>query len=217
MKSEEVYQSIRERIIAGVYAPGEGITEDALGRALKTSRTPIRAALIRLQSEGLVNIIKNKGTFVRRITPVDLAEIFQLRMILEGAAARYCTDLIDETKIGTIKAQLEKCHKKGVEDTRKVQLGLDVHALIIEYTGNQRLKEVLDQLTAQILWVINIAARIPGRVEKSLDQHFAIADALCARNGKLAEKKMVEHLQSSMEDMLDVQNYKFVGLTIDHL
>jgi DNA-binding GntR family transcriptional regulator len=217
VKSEEVYKGIREKIISGVYAPGEGITEDALGRDLKTSRTPIREALIRLHSEGLVNIIQNKGTFVRRIRPIDLAEIFQLRMILEGAAARYCVDLVDEKKIGAIKAQLEKCHKKGVEDTRKARLGLDLHALIIEYTGNQRLKEVLDQLSAQILWVRDIAARIPGRVEKSLNQHIAIADALCAKNGKLAEKNMVDHLQSSMKDVLDLRNYKFVGLSIEHV
>ena len=82
---------LRRAFFDGNIKGGQSLTEEALSKAYGVSRTPVREALIRLESEGLVTIIKNKGAFVREITPTDVAEIFQLRILMEGYGARLCS------------------------------------------------------------------------------------------------------------------------------
>ena len=87
MGRKPVYLSIREAIIKGKLKPGQPLAEESLSRLFGVSRTPIREALIKLESEGLVTIIKNFGTFVREMTASDICEVFQLRILLESFAA----------------------------------------------------------------------------------------------------------------------------------
>ena len=89
-----VYRAIEQDILSGRYAVGSSLTELALTADLGVSRTPIRAALVRLEGEGLVRLVPNKGAVVLGISPEDLADIYRMRMRLEGLAAARAAERI---------------------------------------------------------------------------------------------------------------------------
>ncbi len=205
---EIAYNIIRDQIINGHLKPGQPITEERLSRDLDMSRTPVREALIRLQLEDLVRIIDNKGATIMEITPVDIAEIFQLRVLVEPYAAKTCVEFVEKEKLKKMKRQLESIAPSD--------LGIslyevhDLHHLIIQSAGNRRLTKWLSALQSQILWTLNLERKIPGRIERSIAEHLNIIKALLEGNGNLAEKCMREHLESNMADLLAVGNYKYL-------
>ena len=203
---EIAYKIIRDRIINGHLKPGQPITEEQLSRDLDMSRTPVREALIRLQFEDLVRIIDNKGATVMEITPVDIAEIFQLRLLVEPYAADTCVEFVDKEKLKKMKRRLENIVPSDLSNNEVH----DLHHLIILSAGNRRLTKWLSTLQSQILWTLNLERKIPGRDEKSIAEHLNIINALLEGNGNLAEKCMREHLESNMADLLAVENYKYL-------
>jgi DNA-binding GntR family transcriptional regulator len=213
---EIAYNIIRDQIINGHLKPGQPITEERLSRDLKMSRTPVREALIRLQFEDLVRIIDNKGATIMEITPVDIAEIFQLRLLVEPYAAKTCVEFIDKEKLEKMKRHLENIAPSDFSNTTPGDLGTslydvhDLHHLIIRSTGNRRLTKWLSTLQSQILWTLNLERKIPGRIERSIAEHMNIINALLEGNGIRAAKYMREHLESNMADLLAVENYKYL-------
>ena len=213
---EIAYKVIRDRIINGHLKPGQPITEERLSRDLDMSRTPVREALIRLQFEDLVRIIDNKGATIMEITPVDIAEIFQLRLLVEPYAAKTCVEFVDKEKLKKMKRHLENLAPSDLLNTAPGDLGTslyevhDLHHLIIQFAGNRRLTKWLSTLQSQILWTLNLERKIPDRIERSITEHLHIINALLEGNGNQAEKCMREHLESNMADLLAVGNYKYL-------
>lgn len=213
---ETAYETIRDKIINGQLKPGQSITEEWLSKALNMSRTPVREALIRLQADDLVRIINNKGAMVAEITPRDIAEIFQLRVLVEPYAANICTEFIDNGELEKLKFNLKILQQSELSQTALEEMGTslyevhDLHSLIIQSAGNRRLIKLLNTLQSQILWTLNLERRIPGRIERSLKEHLNIIEALLDGDGDRAEKCMREHLESNMADLLDVNNYKYL-------
>ena len=89
--AEHVYQAFKRDIIAGIYKPGEALSENILGRRYSTSRTPVREAAVRLERENLVRIVPQKGYFVKLISVSGLNELYEYRALLECAAAELAT------------------------------------------------------------------------------------------------------------------------------
>ena len=213
---EIAYERIRNRIINGHLKPGQPITEEQMSQALDMSRTPVREALIKLQFEDLVRMVGNRGATVMEITPVDIAEIFQLRLLVEPYAARTCVEFIDKEKLKELKEELtmlarSDLSKNGLEDLGTSLYEVhNLHDLIIQAAGNRRLARLSNTLQSQILWMLNMERRIPGRIGRSLKEHLDIVNALLAGNGERAEKHMREHLESNMTDLLDIKNYKYL-------
>lgn len=213
---ETAYETIRDKIINGQLKPGQSITEEWLSKALNMSRTPVREALIRLQADDLVRIINNKGAMVAEITPRDIAEIFQLRVLVEPYAANICTEFIDNGELEKLKFNLKILQQSELSQTALEEMGTslyevhDLHSLIIQSAGNRRLIKLLNTLQSQILWTLNLERQIPGRIERSLKEHLNIIKALQNGDGYRAEKCMREHLESNMADLLDVNNYKYL-------
>ncbi len=111
---KDAYRFIRNAILNGELEPGDPITEEWLSINLKISRTPIREALVRLQSEGLIVLENNRRT-VTSISPVDILEIFEIRLLLEPYAARTCIGVINKDEVERIRDYT--CHLLG--DSRK--------------------------------------------------------------------------------------------------
>ena len=213
---EIAYEKIRDRIISGHLKPGQPITEEQLSKELDMSRTPVREALIKLQSEELVRMVGNRGAAVMEITPVDIAEIFQLRLLVEPYAARACVEFIDKKKLREIREKLTILAQSDLSKTVLEDLGTslyevhDLHDLIIQAAGNRRLARLFNTLQSQILWMLNLERRITGRIGRSIQEHLNIVNALLASNGDSAEKYMREHLESNMADLLNIENYKYL-------
>lgn len=207
---KELYESIRQDIIDGKLKGGQPLTQEFLGNQFKTSRTPVREVLSRLESEGLIKNLGRKGAFVQEITPIDVSEIYELRIILESHAAGVCAQIGCKDTAKKIKEELQEVNKKGVALSYKIEAGLKLHRFIIAATENSRLKVILNHLEGQILRTRYLAAHIPARVEKYHKQHLRIAEAICSGNKIAAEKRMKEHLTITLRDILKLSNFSYV-------
>ncbi|MCE5283054.1 MAG: GntR family transcriptional regulator [Deltaproteobacteria bacterium] len=210
----KAYQIIRDGIISGTIRAGESVTEKWFcDYAGGMSRTPIREALIQLQGENLITIIDNKGVIINEISPLDIKEIFQLRMLIEPFIASDSVDSIDRDKVQKYKDQLDTVLQyedplEGMTECGMVSEDLNaIHSIIYSASANGRIIHILRNLQSQIMWVIKRVERVPGRVLKTISEHREIADAILKGNGKLAGRKMKAHLESTMNDMLNHNNY----------
>lgn len=210
-KTDSVYERLRDEIIEGVINPEQNLTEEWLRGHLNVSRTPVREALIRLQEDGLVTLIKNKGAFLTPFGISDIIDIFNLRILLEGFATRTCVDFIDQERVRMIHDRLEELAAIPERYDEKVKLGTDLHGLIIESAQNPRLEKIIKTLQAQVMWVRFQAERI-GRVNKSLGEHRKIAKAIQVRDKKQAEKSMQRHLETVLKDLVDPRSLKQLSL-----
>lgn len=200
---ESIELRIQNAILEGVLEPGQPVTENWLCNYLDVSRTPVREALIRLESAGLVKIVKNKGAFIQEITPVDISEIFELRILLESHAARVCVNFLDQEKLRGLLAQFQEFDQGERFDPEKTELGYRLHEFIIESTGNRRLKALVAMLNTQIVWVRSFATMVPGRVDRSFREHLDLLEALADKDGLRAGKAMDAHLTRTRDEMLD--------------
>jgi DNA-binding GntR family transcriptional regulator len=210
-KTINVYERLRDEIVRGTIHPEQAITEEWLKEHLDVSRTPIREALIRLQEDGLVTLIKNKGAFLTPFGITDIIDIFNLRVLLEGFAARTCVDFIEQEKVKHIQDRLEELAVVPERYDEKVKAGTDLHALIIESAKNARLTKIITTLQAQVMWVRFQAERI-GRVDKSLHEHLKTTKAILAHDRNQAEKSMRKHLENVLKDLIDPKNLKQLSI-----
>ncbi|RLE08368.1 hypothetical protein DRZ78_01220, partial [Candidatus Aerophobetes bacterium] len=150
-KSEKVYDILLENIIRRRLTPGERLVERDLAEKLGVSKTPIREALSRLRKEGLVEGTSYHGFFVTRISPKDMEEIYELREVIEGLAARNATKKINEEQIeqlNSIIRSFEQCvRKKDLEGYSF--LDLEFHNLLATISKNKRLSEIMQLLRNQ--------------------------------------------------------------------
>jgi DNA-binding GntR family transcriptional regulator len=189
----KIYEILRNEIITLCLSPGEPLLEQTLARRFKVSRTPIREVLRRLNHEGLVEIIPQKGAFVAVIGLSDVHEVFQIREALEGLAARIAASRMDKGQLDSIEHKLSE---RSMEEA--AQAGARLHQFILEATENRRLLSMMEILKGQIDRLRAVAGRFPGRTSKSIEEHKEILTALKAKNGELAEKAMRRHIRSTM-------------------
>src|SRR3954447_1524258 len=109
---------LREAIISGDLAPGQVLGEEQLGRQLGISRTPVREALVLLRSEGLVDTPPNRPAIVRNFDRDDLHEIYSIRAVLEGYAARLAAERLTDQDLATLERTCERYHELGRHDER---------------------------------------------------------------------------------------------------
>jgi DNA-binding GntR family transcriptional regulator len=198
------YESIREAICKWDLKPGSPVTEKWIGEHLNMSRTPVREALIRLQSDGLITVTNTRAT-VTTVSLVDINDIYQLRLVLEPYAAVACINRIDKEKLLEMRKSTEELLplKKQTFDADIH----DLHRLIIDSTGNKRFINFMKTLDYQIMRLLHVSAYIPGRVTRSLEEHLPIIDAILAGDAAMAENQMRIHIESNMKDSLESANF----------
>jgi GntR family transcriptional regulator, trigonelline degradation regulator len=199
-----VYREIREAIIGLRLTPGEPLREAAIAEQLGVSKTPIREALARLQQEGLVELTSFKGAIVSSYSPEDLQEIYELRAMLEGAAARNAAARSSQETRAQLLAVLDRSRalRDAGELTDLASLLGDFDQIIYEQVTNARIKALIDNLRAHLTRIGNLTEAIPGRVEASVEEHAAIVDAIVRQDPEDAERLMRLHIASVLADQL---------------
>ena len=201
---EMVYSRLEEEILSGELARGTALGEIALAKRLGVSRTPIRGALHRLSEEGLVEIKPNRGAIVVGVSDDDLVDTYKIRMRLEGLASSMAAERMD----GDAKARLEEIVElsefylaKGDVDKLK-ELDTDFHLVIYQASGNRTLSKILTELHRNIRSYRRIALTVPGRLERSIEEHRDILDAIKSGNADQAEKLTSLHIERAMKNMI---------------
>jgi DNA-binding GntR family transcriptional regulator len=191
---------IRDGILEGRLRPGERLREDMLAKELDVSRTPVREAIAMLQAEGLLDGHQHRGAQVRSYTPAELEEIYDLRSILEGYAARRAATRItqrDLTRLRTSVERMEKLKPKDLEHL--VQQNGIFHDTILQAADSQRLVAMVTQTRALPLIYQSYAWYTPAQLSLSLEYHRRVLSALERHDAEQAEYDMRHHLFNARE------------------
>ncbi len=149
---EKAYTEIRRRILSGELNADAPLSEYQLADELELSRTPVREAVKRLEREGLLQSIPNRGTFVAELTVRDISEIYQVREQLEGFAARVAAETTSEESIKKLEEEITILNTlaKAGNLAEVVDSDIRLHKQIIASTQNSRLIEMLGTLDDQM-------------------------------------------------------------------
>lgn len=202
--SEHVYKVIREGIFAGRFSEGERLREAELSRTFGVSRTPVREALRRLVAEGLVVGEPHKGVVIAQLSEEDIHELFTLRSLLEGYAARKAAlGITDEgvEKLRNIESEIERVfsEKRGgfMRDVR--ELNTEFHELLFSFTGNPQLVSFISILNHMPITESTFARYTEEGVHRSINCHHQLIEALHARDPEWAEAAMRNHILSARD------------------
>lgn len=186
------YDSIKEYILDGRLDEDDRLTEESLANKLGISKSPIREALNRLESEGLIRIQPRKGAYLRRLSLKELEDLYDLREALEVHVVRttHVTPALSKELNDSIKRSrsLLKVHNKP----KYIEEDVKFHALLASGTGNDELCRTLTNLQNQI-W---LSRRKTYDLSSSLapDFHQAISDALAKNDREKAQTEMRQHI-----------------------
>lgn len=199
-----VYEEVRQAIIDLRLRPGEPLREAGIAEQLGVSKTPIREALTRLEQEGLVETTSFKGAVVSGYSPRDLEEIYELRGLLEGAAARSAADNASDETRAELRAVVGRSRElRDAGDLAELAGLLGRFDLIVyDQVTNHRIQALIDNLRAHLTRIGKLTEGIPGRVAASVEEHAAIVEAIMRRDPDDAERLMRRHIASVLADQL---------------
>ncbi|HZE06228.1 MAG TPA: GntR family transcriptional regulator [Solirubrobacteraceae bacterium] len=191
---------IREGILEGRLRPGDRLKEDMLAKELAVSRTPVREAIAMLQAEGLLEAQQHRGAQVRSYTPGELEEIYDLRSILEGYAARRAATRITDAELDRLRASCDRMEKLKPKDLEHLveQNGI-FHDTILQAADSQRLVTMVTQTRALPLTYQSYAWYTPEQLSLSLEYHRRVLSALERHDAEQAEHDMRHHLFNARE------------------
>ncbi|MFE7841102.1 GntR family transcriptional regulator [Streptomyces sp. NPDC057474] len=189
---------LRQAILHGEMAPAQRLVENELAEQFGVTRASIRAALIDLEAEGLVERIRNRGSRVRVVTVEEAVAISECRMVLEGLCAAKAATLATDDQLAEL-ADIGTAMTKAVADGEPVtysELNQRLHTRIREISGQQVAVELLERLNAQLVRHRFQLALRPGRPQHSLGEHLAMIETITARDPRAAEEAVRAHLMS---------------------
>lgn len=199
-----VTEELREAIIELRLRPGDPLREAALAQQLGVSKTPLREAFARLEQEGLVETTSFKGAVVTGYSERDLNEIYELRALLEGAAARAAAERSTSETLGALSDLVVRSRELREAGDLGGLAGLleEFDVLVYAQVANERIGALIENLRAHLTRIGKLTESIPGRVEASVEEHAAIVDAIAAHDPDEAERLMRVHIGSVLADQL---------------
>jgi DNA-binding GntR family transcriptional regulator len=200
---DKAYNVIKSAILSLKLKPGDPLVESDLAQQLGISKTPVRDALLELEREGFVTKILFKGTYVTEVTLKDVREVFQVRAVLEGLAARLAAPLLSAEELEDTEEIITAAEAALAEGDIALcsEHGKRFHNLIINKAGNQWLQSITRNLDDHLQRFRLLSDQINGRLNKSLKEHRKILEALRGRDPLAAEESVRDHLFSVLQDL----------------
>ena len=195
--TQVVSGQIRGRILDGTLKPGERLVEDRLSAELGVSRVPVREALRSLSAEGLVTLLPRRGATVVDVTPEDVAELVEVRALLEGLNARLAAQRHDPEIVALLEETLARGNEAAKAGTAEelARLNAEFHERLAEASRNSVLSEVMRGLRERT----SIAFAINGRTRAREDwqEHSGVLAAVIAGDAELAALLATRHVQNA--------------------
>ncbi len=194
--SDQVSQAITDGLIDGRFQPGDSLVENELSEMLGISRSPIREALVELQKAGLITKRPGRRAVIRSWSTRDLEELFAIRALLEGYAARLATSRGEELDVERLREIVVEMRQAADDDNFSglVRLDLAFHEEIWLLSGNALLQTVLNGLKQQFRLFLTMNWKFHGGADRVHANHQVVIDALESGNPDTAEEVMKEHI-----------------------
>ncbi len=197
--AERAYGTIREAIQDGRLSPGQRMPETDVSTWLKVSRTPVREALRRLQSEGMLQPAPGGGLSVVRHDLRAVGELYDVRESLEGTAAALAARGADATEIRVLHAMVESQRQLADDPQAHARLNIVFHQNIYHAAHNRFLLQNLQSLHDSVALLGRTTFASPGRIAEALAEHAAIVAAIAARDETSAEALARSHVRRGYE------------------
>jgi DNA-binding GntR family transcriptional regulator len=195
---EEAYELLKQRLLDNDYPPGSFLSERQLAASLGMSKTPVKAALERLESEGFITVSPQQGIVVRELSVHEIADQYEIRAVLESYALRTIAGHLTPDQVARVRANLEaQSRLRGSGEVAKgVELDAAFHTQFVEFLGNGEILRVIVQLREKMQRVVTQVFRLcPARLDTSYDEHAAIAAAVIDGDGTRAAELLGRHLE----------------------
>jgi DNA-binding GntR family transcriptional regulator len=196
---------LRERILAGIFAPGSALRQDALAAEFGTSKIPVREALVQLQSEGLVDIFPNRGFQVRPLTTTELDEVFSLRLRIEPAAVAQGAKLATPIDHVTARAAFQQLNRvRAGEFDSFGQRNRAFHVALIVPRLQPVAADILSRLHTLAQRYVQAHLRPEGRVKRAAHEHAALLKAWSSGNSRDVRSLVHSHIKTTRDDLARV-------------
>jgi DNA-binding GntR family transcriptional regulator len=195
-RAEYVYKRIREGIRSGKYRSGHRLREAELAALLKVSRTPIREAIRRLASDGLIEHSASRGMMIIELDKQKVREMYGLRQTLEGAVARYAAQHASNSEIDAMRALLKR-EKEADSPQEIARINRLFHQAMQDASHNRYLVHMLHMLYDLLALLPGNPFEIPDRVKQAQREHLAVLTAIERRDPDSAETLARQHIQNA--------------------
>lgn len=196
-----VHRRLLDDIRSGALPPGARLRETELAARLGLSRTPVREAIRMLEADGLVTHLPRQGASVRRLDHAEVMELYEMRVVLEGTAARLAARAASElelAELAQINAEIASADTPG----HAARLNHRFHAVLVDAARNRFLSRAMAALRRTYLILGPSTLADPDRAAEALAEHAALLEALCARDGAAAETLMRRHIEGAHRQRL---------------
>lgn len=198
----EAYRRLRDAIARGELRSGARLRESELAEWLGSSRTPIREALSRLQSDGLAVRDHDRGMIVVELDDQSVSELYVMREVLEGTAAALAVRHASDEHVATLRQIAARDRTFGNDAVRLASNNRVFHEALYRCAHNRFLLRTLNSLRESMALLGQTTLSLPGRSETALDEHEAIVTALERRDAAAAEQAARNHIRAAYRSRL---------------
>lgn len=195
---EEAYRYILQRIRTRAYASGERLVPEEIAAAIGTSRMPVREAFKRLAGEGLVSLRPNRGALVRGLSVPEMEEVFNMRAVLEGLAARTALQRIGPSHIGGLQRLIDVMEECDGDVPRWVTAHRQFHEYLCRLSASPRLVQQIAALHAVVEPHMRLWLQYADKPMSSRDDHMGIVQAFREGDPARVEVVMREHIEGTV-------------------
>ncbi|MEC1550072.1 GntR family transcriptional regulator [Bacillus rugosus] len=200
----QFYNQLKKMIFNGTFKPGERINETQLAKSFGVSRSPIREAMRLLEKDGLLKADDRNGFSITSLTAKDVDEIYKIRIPLEQLAVELVIDEANEEELAILEKQLEETEKaihNGTEDTRIISLNQKFHELLVDFSHNRHLKNLLEHVNDLIHFCRILNYTGDHRAETILSEHRKIFEEVKKKNKEAAKQYVMAHFNHDCEHL----------------
>ncbi|HYL81368.1 MAG TPA: GntR family transcriptional regulator [Candidatus Acidoferrum sp.] len=194
---ERIVHRLRDAIVAGELPANSRLPEPELAKRLGVSRTPLREAIRQLAAEGFVSTVPRGSSFVSEVTPQDAEELYALRAVIEGLAARQAAENPDPTKRQILGELLDEMAKRKGDLRRYHEMSGRFHDAIVALSRNRRLQAIHEGVSLHVSRMRTLSLAGRGRPNVSLRDHRRIVAAILRGRGAEAEQLMRAHIEAA--------------------
>ncbi|NLM34867.1 MAG: GntR family transcriptional regulator [Clostridiales bacterium] len=209
-----VYDKLKHSILHRQLAPGTQLVESTISERLQVSRTPIRNAIKKLASEGLINIIANRGAFVIQPSLDEITQAYEARIELECVAAKLSIERITKEDISNLKLLVEDERDafRQKDMVKFIKANENFHMTLVKKSNNKFLIEFMQKLVNQInvyLQLFDTFYKVNFEESDSIKEHLHIIDLIEKKDYSQLDKSLREHISHSFEDLeINDNSYK---------
>lgn len=199
VKKNTVYDYLYNAIRKGEIKAGDTLTERDLAERLGVSRTPIREAIRKLEEQGVVIHEPHKGAKVITLSVEKAAELYEVRELLEGLAARKLAKIHTAEMMDELTAYIEKAEKSALEDDieKLSDINSAFHLALARLSGNIYLEVIMNMLQTQISLLMTTSLSYSGRPLENIEEHKRILEAIKSGDGNFAESTAKYHVRQA--------------------